>query len=255
MKNNRLLTFEFFPSFQNKDEYFEKLINEKDIFLKILSLYFLLNLFSFLYGMAMGSYHSFAQAVSAGIKIPVLFSLSLVVCLPAFFIIQYTLGSRLKLFQMIVIICSGFTLITAIMVAFIPIVVFFLLTGGNYYFLQLLHIIIFLIAGFFGMRLIVDALKYACEIKGVYPKIGVEVFKFWVVILGIVGIQLAWNLRPFTGDQGKPFALFRHYEGNFYAAVIYSFNQLLSGNSQTEKSKPELPKERTPGDTSMFFNR
>src|ERR1035437_2393453 len=104
MKNNRLLTFEFFPSFQNKDEYFEKLINENDIFLKILSLYFLINLFSFLYGMAMGSYHSFAQAVAAGIKIPVLFSLSLLVCLPAFFIIQYTLGSRLKLFQMIAII-------------------------------------------------------------------------------------------------------------------------------------------------------
>jgi hypothetical protein len=255
MKNQRFFTFEFFPSFQNKDDYFEKIISEDNSSGKILSLYILMNCFSVLYGLAMGSYHGFEQAISAGIKIPVLFSLSLIICLPAFFIIQYTLGSRLKLFQMIAVICSGFVLTTAIMVAFVPIVVFFLLTGSNYYFLQLLHILIFIIAGIFGMKTIVDALKYTCEKKGVYPKIGVEVFKFWVVILGIVGIQLAWNLRPFTGDKGKPFALFRNYEGNFYTAVIYSVNQLLSGNEQKSKDKKEIIKERAPNDTFRFFNR
>lgn len=255
MKNQKLFTFEFFPSFQNKDDYFEKIISEENTAGKILSLYLLMNCFSILYGLAMGSYHGFAQAISAGIKIPVLFSLSLIICLPAFFIIQYTLGSRLKLFQMISIICSGFVLTTAIMVAFVPIVVFFLLTGSNYYFLQLLHILIFFIAGIFGMKTVVDALKYTCEKKGIYPKIGVEVFKFWVVILGIVGIQLAWNLRPFTGDKGKPFAMFRNYEGNFYTAVIYSINQLLSGNELPGKNKLEIKKDNIQNDTFRFLTK
>ena len=104
--------------------------------------------------------------------------------------------------QMIAIIQSGFMLTTAIMVSFIPIVIFFLLTGSNYYFLQLLHIGIFVVSGIFGTKTIIDALKYSCEKKGVYPRVGVDVFKFWIIILAFVGIQLAWNLRPFRWKQG-----------------------------------------------------
>ena len=140
MKNNKLLSFEFFPTFQNRDEFFHKIIQDEKPAKKILSQYLLLNIFSFLYGLVMGSYHSLTQALAAGIKVPVLFSLALLVCFPAFFIIQYILGSKLKFHQMISVILSGFVLTTSIMVSFIPIIVFFLLTGSNYYFLQLLHI-------------------------------------------------------------------------------------------------------------------
>ncbi|MBU2446123.1 MAG: hypothetical protein KJ666_11230 [Bacteroidetes bacterium] len=254
MEKPKAISFSLLPSFQNKEEYFEKIIDEKYSFTKILNLLLLMILFSFLYGVAVGSYHSLAQAMAAGAKIPVLFLLALMICLPALFIIQYTLGSKLKLFQMVSIIISGFVLTTSIMVSFIPIVIFFLLTGGNYYFLQLLHIAIVILSGFFGMRMIIEALKYSCEKKGVYPKIGVTVFKFWFVILTLVGIQLAWNLRPFTGDQGKPFALFREYEGNFYAAIIYSINQLLEGNTEPG-TKDKIPKENPKQDSLFLFNR
>ena len=60
-----------------------------------------------------------------------------------------------------------------------------------------------------------------------------DVFRFWIVILAFVGIQLAWNLRPFLGDREKPFSLFRDYEGNFYAALLYSFNQLMKPNENS----------------------
>ena len=254
MEKPKAISFSLLPSFQNKEEYFEKIIDEKYSFTKILNLLLLMILFSFLYGVAVGSYHSFAQAMAAGAKIPVLFLLALMICLPALFIIQYTLGSKLKLFQMVSIIISGFVLTTSIMVSFIPIVIFFLLTGGNYYFLQLLHIAVVILSGFFGMRMIIEALKYSCEKKGVYPKIGVTVFKFWFVILTLVGIQLAWNLRPFTGDQGKPFALFREYEGNFYAAIIYSINQLLEGNTEPG-TKDKILKENLKQDSLFLFKR
>jgi len=49
-----------------------------------------------------------------------------------------------------------------------------------------------------------------------------------------VGIQLAWNLRPFLGDREKGFELFREYEGNFYAALIYSVNKLITGENKTD---------------------
>jgi len=237
MGREKLMSFEFFPRLQNKEDFFEKISQQTDATRRIINQYLLLCLFSFLYGIVMGSYHGFLQALASGVKVSVMFSLVLLICFPAFFIIQFVLGSKLKLYQMISIILSGFVLTTAIMVSFAPIVIIFLLTGSNYYFLQLLHILIFLLSGFFGMKTIIDALKYSCEKKNVYPQIGVVVFRFWVVILAFVGIQLAWNLRPFLGDRGQPFELFREYEGNFYAALIYSGKQLLSPEDKNVKDK------------------
>jgi hypothetical protein len=217
-----------FPSLQNTEAFFQRITDQDGIGRRILSQLVLLVLFSFLYGSAMGAYHSVIQALVAGAKLAVLFPLVLLICFPAFFIIQYILGSRLKLNQMASIVLAGFVLTASIMVSFVPIVIIFLLTGGNYYFLQLLHILIFILAGIFGMKSVVDALKFSCEKRDVYPQVGVTVFRFWIIILAFVGIQLAWNLRPFLGDRDRPFELFRNYEGNFYAALIYSVKQLVN---------------------------
>jgi len=239
MDGKSIFSFEYFPSLQNSEEFFKKIVDDKKPLRRILNQSLILCLLSFFYGIIMGSYHGFLQALAAGVKVAVLFVLALVICFPAFFIIQYILGSRLKLSQMISIILSGFVLTTAIMVSFAPIVIIFLLTGGNYYFLQLLHIAIFILSGIFGMKTIIDALKFSCEKKNVYPQTGVVVFRFWVVILAFVGIQLAWNFRPFLGDRNRPFELFRDYEGNFYAALIYSVKQLINAeeNPQTNNVK------------------
>ena len=244
MSSNRTGFFEYFPALQNTDEFFQKITRPDCFARRIWSQYLLLLLFSFVYGVVMGAYHSVTQALVSGIKVAVLFSLVIIICFPAFFIIQYILGSKLRLHQMISIILSGFVLTSAIMVSFAPIVVFFLLTGSNYYFLQLLHIAIFLLSGFFGMRTVIDALKFSCEKKSVYPQIGVAVFRFWVVIMAFVGIQLAWNLRPFLGDRGQQFELFRDYEGNFYTALIYSAKQLLYEHEpEWNKPQPKEPKQ------------
>jgi len=231
-----LFSLEYLPSLNNPEVFFQRITGKEGTGRRIINQLALLFVFSFLYGVVMGAYHSFAQAIAAGAKVSVLFILALTICFPAFFIIQYILGSRLKLSQMLSIILSGLVLTTAIMVSFGPIVIIFLLTGANYYFLQLLHIAIFILSGIFGMKTIVDALKYSCEKKNVYPQTGVVVFRFWVVILAFVGIQLAWNFRPFLGGRDRPFELFREYEGNFYAALIYSVRQLVD-----PKEKPAEP--------------
>ena len=103
--------------------------------------------------------------------------------------------------QMVKIVLSGMMLMSSILLSFTPIVVFFQITGGNYHFLQLLHVSVFIFAGIFGLRLMVEALKYACEKKTIYPQIGVTVFKIWIVILAFVSIQLSWNLRPFLCEK------------------------------------------------------
>lgn len=221
------------PGLHNKDEFFDEIFHETKTWSRIWRLTLLFIMLTFLYGVVMGFYSGPLQALTAGIKVPVMFLLSLLICYPAFFVLQFILGSKMQLSHMTVIILSGYVLTGAIMVSFAPIVVLFVLTGGNYYFLQLLHIAIFAVAAIFGMKTILDALKYSCEQKNVYPKTGVVVFRFWVVILAFVGIQLAWNLQPFLAEKTAGYSLFKKYKGNFYTAVIYSIQQLSNPSEET----------------------
>ncbi|MEO6463798.1 MAG: hypothetical protein ABIP29_12060, partial [Candidatus Eisenbacteria bacterium] len=53
--------------------------------------------------------------------------------------------------------------------------------------------------------------------------------------------QMAWNLQPFLGDRGEPFRLFRHNEGNFYTAIVYSLQKLAHGEGRPGAAKPKPP--------------
>jgi hypothetical protein len=227
MAKGRLFSKEFLPNFHDKEGSLEKITNEKNIAGKIGSQLVLVNVLALLYGVVMGCFNGFAQALSSGVKMPVLFSLLIVICFPAFHVIQSVLGSRLSLAQMVSIILSGFVYTTAIMVSFSTIVLFFLITGGNYAFMKLLHVAVIAFAGLFGMKHIIDALTYSCEKRKIYPKTGIAVFRFWIIILFFVGSQLSWSLRPFIGAKDKPFEVFRKQEGNFYQALAGTLFDLL----------------------------
>lgn len=227
MERTRLLSMEVFREFQNRDEFFEKLTGEKDMLRRIASQCVLLAIFSSVYGVVMGAYNGILQAISSGIKVPLLFALALAICFPAFFILQHVLGSKLGLWQMLAVILSGFVMIALVMASFAPIVVFFLITGDNYSFLKLLHVAIFALAGVFGMKTILDGLKFCCEKQNIYPKVGVVVFRFWILILAFVGMQLAWNLRPFIGSRDLSFQVLRQREGNFYLTVARAAADLV----------------------------
>jgi hypothetical protein len=231
---------EVFQIFQNKESYFSD-INKQQSNNLIFNQILLICGFAFLYGMVMGSYHSLLQSVVTGLKVIILFLSTVIICFPSFFIIQQVLGSKMSFRQMIVIVLSGVVLTATIALSFAPIVIVFQITGGNYHFLQLLHVAIFIFAGIFGMRLMVDALKYACENKSIYPQIGVTVFRIWIIILAFVGIQLAWNLRPFLCQKNEEFKLFRKYEGNFYTAIVYSVEQLVSTRQPEKKEAKSTP--------------
>jgi hypothetical protein len=220
-----------FEIFQNREGYLEKVSEDtypKKIIKGQLMLIFLA---TFIYGLIMGSYNGFAQSLSSGIKLFLLISMTLCICFPAFYIVQLLLGSKMKLRQIIIILLGGFVMLTTIVVAFAPIVLFFQLSNSPYAFLQLLHFTVFVIAGIWSMRTVVETLKTACEKKNIYPKTGLTVFRVWIFILAFVGIQLSWNLRPFIGTKEMSFEIFRkNTQTNIYATLIGSIGRLVSGN-------------------------
>lgn len=229
---SQIRLLEVFKIFQDTETLFDERTNEQSNKI-ILNQILIICAFTFLYGAVMGSYHSFLQSIMAGLKIIFLFLCTIIICFPSFYVIQQVLGSKMNLRQMIIIVLSGFVLTSEIALSFSPIIILFQITGGNYHFLQLLHVAVFLFGGIFGMRLMIEALKFACEKKDIYPHIGVTVFRIWIIILAFASIQLAWNLRPFLANKNEEFKLFRKYEGNFYTAIIYSVQQLVSkGDNQ-----------------------
>lgn len=216
-----------FKVFQHSDEYFE-ILNDSEFSKKyVVKQLFVILLFTLVYGAVMGSYNGFLQSLVTGVKIPVLIFLSLLVCFPALFVIQYMIGSTMTIFQMSNTILSGFVVFSTIALSFAPIVVFFMITSDNYAFLKLLHVGIFIFSGIFAVRTIINGLIFSCEKKNIYPKLGMNVFKTWVIIFAFVSSQLAWNLRPFVGSRDLPFELFREREGNFYIAVIHSVGNIF----------------------------
>lgn len=249
MNNNKLSVFKVF---QQGDEYFEVLndphVSKKYLGRQILTILIL----SVLYGLIMGSFNGFLQSLVTGVKVPVLVFLSLLVCFPAFYVIQFMIGSKMTVVQMANMILSGFVVFTTIALSFAPIVIFFMITGNNYAFVKLLHVGILLFSGVFGMIKIVSGLKYSCESKKIYPKTGLNVFKIWFFIFAFVGVQLAWNLRPFVGSKELPFELFREKEGNFYLAVLQSIRDLFKEPETEPDSNINRGSNRPTGDLFLF---
>jgi hypothetical protein len=185
---------------------------------------------SALYAATIGLYQGGWQIASAALKIPALFLVTLLVSFPLFYIVQLLLGSQLGLLQVLTLVLSALALTSIILAAAAPISIFFLLTGGNYYFLHLLQIAVFAFAGFFGMYTLHTGFTVLCESKGVYPRLGIGILRLWVLIFAFVGIRLAWHLRPYVGKKDEPFAVRKQYEGNFYSAGVYAIGQLFKGD-------------------------
>lgn len=226
--NSLQLAFEIF---QNRDRYFENVSEDNYPTSIIRGQLLLILIAALIYGMIMGSYNGVAQCFSSGIKLVGLIFITLTICFPSFYIVQLLLGSKMKLRQLAIILLGGFVMLTTILVAFAPISLFFQLSDSPYSFLQLLHFFVFVFAGIWSMRTITETLKIACEKKNIYPKIGITIFRIWIFILAFVGIQLAWNLRPFIGTKNLPFELFREStQTNIYATLIGAIGKLLNGN-------------------------
>jgi hypothetical protein len=238
----------------NREAFFEEVVDGVALGAKLRHAALTVVALAGFFGAVAGAYSGPAQALSAGIKLPFLFFATFVICFPAFYIVQVLVGSRLRLRQVIALVTGALALTSILLAALVPITAFFLITGANYYFQHLLNIAIALVAGAFGMYALHDGLAVVCEKRGVYPRKALTIMRAWALLFAFVGVQLAWNLRPFLGDQNRPFRVFGQYQGNFYTAVLYAANKLLQGAAppQSQPARP-LPLDSLPltGDSSL----
>lgn len=180
-----------------------------------------------LYGAVIGSQHSVLQAVSSALKLPALFLMTLLVCLPTLHFFNVLSGASLSLRQNFALILTAISVTSVLLLSFAPVVLFFMITTGHYQFFKLLNVAVFAVCGVIGLSFLSVGMKMIgwTDREGVRARD--RLILGWALLYGFVGSQLAWTLRPFFGAPGLPFEAFRDLGGNFYANVFASMGELL----------------------------
>jgi hypothetical protein len=187
------------------------------------------------YGLVMGISSSLLQALSSAIKLPLLFLLTLAVCLPTLYLHNLLFGGRLSVRQAIALVLSATMVTSVLTVAFAPITLF-LITAQSYGFFLLLNVAILALTGAAGLQFLVGAVRHlnrsqATATLDTAPEaphaalqkdrlVHMRLLQLWLLLYAFVGTQLGWTLRPFFGAPGADFQLFRQLESNFYERML-----------------------------------
>ena len=225
---------------RRREEFFEQIFSGVNLRARIRQFLGVITVLSGLYGITMGASsfaisvdRGFLQMISSGVKAPLLYLATLLVCYPVLFIILVLMGSRLSFLQTLALMLLALTFNSILLAAFAPIVVFFSITGSSYAFIKLLHVMVMTFSGFWGMSALWQGLREMCEKSNLYPKRAVHILRVWILVFGFVGTQMAWSLRPFVGSPDRGFELVRaERDGNFYSAVVHSVADMMKGDGR-----------------------
>src|SRR5688572_13819628 len=95
-----------------------------------------------IHGAVLGASSGVLQALSSALKLPLLFLLTLAICLPALYLFNLVFGSRLRAAQTLAVLLAAMATTAVLTLGFAPISVFFLLSARSYAFFKLLNVAI-----------------------------------------------------------------------------------------------------------------
>ena len=178
------------------------------------------------------------QMVATTLKVPLLFLLTLAVTFPSLYVFSALAGSRLGARGTLRLIVVAITVNLAVMAGFGPVTAFFASCTRSYPFIKLLNVLLFAIGGAIGLAflwrtlaaLLREGEKRPIEAATGGPSAGDparRIFRVWIVLYGIVGMQMGWVLRPFIGAPHRRFEWFRERESHFFADVLETLGALF----------------------------
>ena len=160
----------------------------------------------------------------SAIKLPVLFLVTLLICLPTLYFFNLLYGSQLTFTQTAALMMAAVTVTAALTLAFGSITLFFWLTVPDYEFFVLLNVGVLAITAWWGLSFLRQGMRYVQQ--GARAPMG-RILAAWIAIYAFVGTQMGWALRPFFGAPGAPFEIVRRMQGTFYTGVFYIIRTIL----------------------------
>jgi hypothetical protein len=111
------------------------------------------------YGAVLGSFHSVLMALTSAVKLPLLFLVTLAICLPTLYLFNLVFGARLSVRQSLALVMVAITVTAMLAVAFAPISLFFLITAPDYGFFKLLNVAILALSALVGLRFLTGGMR------------------------------------------------------------------------------------------------
>ncbi|MFI7602704.1 hypothetical protein [Actinoplanes sp. NPDC049681] len=111
------------------------------------------------YGAVLGSFHSVLMALTSAVKLPLLFLVTLAICLPTLYLFNLVFGARLSVRQSLALVMVALTVTAMLALAFAPIALFFLITAPDYSFFKLLNVAILALSALVGLRFLTGGMR------------------------------------------------------------------------------------------------
>lgn len=224
------------PTFlKDPEAFFASVQRNENLRSKAVSLVISSAVFLVIFGFATGLSHTWMQALSTAVKMPLLFLLTLAFTLPAlYFFALALLNIQFSAVQAGVVFLSGIGVTSFLLLGLSPVTFFFVLTSTNYPFFQLLAVLFVAISGFSGLHYILKGFTWVDkdqELAG--GTLGNLLLRAWIILYGFVGAQMTWRLSPFIGKPEDPFYIIRPSRDNFFIDVLNAIKQTF-GITTTE---------------------
>ena len=141
--------------------FIDEIHNSEKLNSKIASLLFTSFSCFAIYGAIIGATNTATpiQILSSAIKLPALYLITLIVCLPTLYIFNAFFGSSSTIRQHWAYLLSAITVISVLLCGFAPISLFFLLTVNDKFFFLLLNVAIFALTGILGVSFLYRTMK------------------------------------------------------------------------------------------------
>jgi hypothetical protein len=158
------------------------------------------------YGAIMGSFGGRPlQAVYSAVKVPILLSATVALCLPSVFMLNTLVGVRSDFREATRAVTSSQGGLTIVLASLAPVTAFWYASTTNYHAAILFNGLMFAVASFGGQVILR---------RGYRPLVARDpkhrwMLRVWLVLYSFVGIQMGWLLRPFIGDPTGPVQFFR----------------------------------------------
>jgi len=153
------------------------------------------------------------QLLASMLKLPVLIFATTLACFPTFFVVQYAFSPRPLSLHAAGLLQLKAVAITALSWAVISMPLGILLSSArSYVTAKLLVTVVGAAGGALGSLFLVRGFyAAACTAE---RRVSRWILILYCVVFGLVGSQLAWNLRPFVGQPDEGFVLYRPLGGN-----------------------------------------
>ncbi|WP_233624894.1 hypothetical protein [Actinoplanes sp. ATCC 53533] len=115
------------------------------------------------YGAVLGSFHGVQMALTSAVKLPLLFLVTLAICLPTLYLFNLVFGARLSIRQSLALVMVALTVTAMLAMAFAPIALFFLITAPDYGFFKLLNVAILALSALVGLRFLTGGMRVLNE--------------------------------------------------------------------------------------------